>query len=90
MPNVLIEALQCKTYIISTNCPTGPDELLNKGKFGTLIKVGDYVELSKKKLLNFQKNRSSYNKKINDGFKSLHRFDNKKNLNKLLKIIYSL
>lgn len=89
MPNVLIEALQCKTYIISTNCPTGPDELLNKGKFGTLIKVGDYVELSKK-IIEFSKKKSSYNKKINYGFKSLHRFDNNKNLNKLLKIIYNL
>ena len=31
-PNVLIEAQYLKKYIISTNCPTGPREILNNGK----------------------------------------------------------
>ena len=46
MPNVLLEAQVLKTYIISSNCPTGPREILLKGKAGSLFKVGDYIKLS--------------------------------------------
>ena len=38
-PNVLVEALFLKKFVISTNCPTGPDEILNKGKFGKLLRL---------------------------------------------------
>ena len=76
MPNVLIEALQCKTYIIATDCPTGPKELLNNGRYGTLFKVGDYIQLANQ-IIEFSKNKSSFNKKINKGYKSLNRFDNR-------------
>ena len=48
LPNVLIEAQYLKKYIISTNCKTGPKEILLNGKLGTLVKVGDYLNLKKK------------------------------------------
>ena len=47
LPTVLIEALICNKMIISSNCPTGPKEILLKESCGRLFKVGDYKELSK-------------------------------------------
>jgi glycosyltransferase involved in cell wall biosynthesis len=40
LPNILLEAQYLKKYIISTNCPTGPSEILSNGNYGTLIKIG--------------------------------------------------
>lgn len=36
-----------KKIIISSDCPTGPSEILLNGKCGFLYKTGDYVNLSK-------------------------------------------
>ncbi len=44
--NVIVEALECGTPIVSTNCPSGPSEILENGKYGTLVPVGDYIKLS--------------------------------------------
>lgn len=41
LPTVLIEALACGCPIVSTDCPSGPDEILAGGKFGTLTPVGE-------------------------------------------------
>ena len=45
-PAVLLEALLCKKMIISSDCMTGPKEILENGKDGELFKVGDSIELS--------------------------------------------
>ena len=41
MPGVLIEALACGTPVVSTNCPSGPDEVLEDGRYGPLLPMGD-------------------------------------------------
>lgn len=46
MPNVLVEAMMCGCTPVSTNCPTGPSELLRDGKYGYLVPVGDCVAIA--------------------------------------------
>ncbi len=44
--NVLIEALSFGCAVISTDCPVGPRELLEGGRWGTLVPVGDSEALA--------------------------------------------
>jgi glycosyltransferase involved in cell wall biosynthesis len=37
----LAEALACGAQIVSTDCPNGPAEILDHGKYGRLVPVGD-------------------------------------------------
>jgi len=45
-PNVLLEALRRGVGIVATDCPTGPREVLDDGRYGVLAPVGDPAALS--------------------------------------------
>ena len=46
LPTVLIEAMALGIPVVSTNCKSGPEEILNQGEFGNLVPVGDSDAMS--------------------------------------------
>jgi glycosyltransferase involved in cell wall biosynthesis len=88
LPNVLLESLSIKKPVISSDCPTGPKEILDNGLGGLLFKTGNVNDLIKK-IIFFQKNLNKCKKKALYGHKRLSRFNSKKNLNKYVKLINS-
>ena len=84
-PNVLIEALSLKKYVISSNCPTGPKEILGNGKYGSLFRLQNYKQLAKI-LINFKLN-SSAKKKISDGIKTIKIYNHNDKCDAYLKVL---
>ena len=46
LPNVLVEAMMCGCTPVATDCPTGPREVLDNGKYGYLVKPRDPKSIS--------------------------------------------
>jgi glycosyltransferase involved in cell wall biosynthesis len=46
LPTVLIEAMAGGTRVVSTDCKSGPAEILENGQYGKLVPVGDIEGLA--------------------------------------------
>lgn len=60
--NVLVEAMALGTPVIATDCPSGPAEILEGGKWGRLVPVGNVEALAK-----------AISKSLKDGFSATER-----------------
>jgi len=47
LPTALIEAMACGCPVVSTDCPSGPQEILVGGQYGALVPIQDSKSLSK-------------------------------------------
>ena len=54
LSNTILESLSIGTNVISTNCPFGPTEILEDGKWGDLVNVGNYKQMSESIIKNLK------------------------------------
>ncbi len=60
-PNVLREALVLQKKVISTDCPSGAKEILENGRLGELVEVGDASQFSERLYAVIRQNRNVEN-----------------------------
>ena len=89
LPNVILEAISMKKLVISSDCPSGPSEILLKGRAGYLFKPKSYKELASKIYFRY-KNKKISKKKIELASKTLKKYDIKKNTKEFIKVIESI
>lgn len=81
-PNVLLEAAIKRKYIISSDCPTGPKEIIKYYKYGELYKKNSIYQLRKifekisisKKIFSKNKKKISLNHAIFDSQNNLKKY----------------
>tara|TARA_Y100000590_G_scaffold465489_1_gene637936 strand:+ start:2186 stop:3319 length:1134 start_codon:yes stop_codon:yes gene_type:complete len=66
--NVIVESLQFGLQVVSTDCLSGPSEILAKGEYGTLVPISNPIKLyqSMKKVLEIKYNKKKLIKRSLD------------------------
>lgn len=64
--NVLVETLAVNTPIVSTDCPSGPSEILKNGEYGILVPVNNEIKLAEGiiKSLNSNNNKNLHERAL--------------------------
>ncbi|MBN2570039.1 MAG: glycosyltransferase [Deltaproteobacteria bacterium] len=47
LPNALLQAAAVGTHVVATDCPSGPKEILEQGRWGKLVPVGDVEAMAR-------------------------------------------
>ena len=82
-PNSIIESLVLDLPVISSNCNSGPDEILLKGRGGFIFEKKNFEELADKVDL-YMKKKSIFKKKLNLAKTKIFRFEEKKVISEYL------
>ena len=86
MPNVLLEGLYNQIPIVSSDCESGPREILKNQKYGYMSPINDQKKLTEKVLFVLS-NQAEALKKSKLGYLSLARFNYEKQCEKYFKLL---
>ena len=64
LPGVLIEALALGTPVVATDCPSGPREILEDGKWGGVVPVGDAKAMAEAILETIEEGRRPFSEEF--------------------------
>jgi glycosyltransferase involved in cell wall biosynthesis len=72
-PNVILEAMACGVPVISTDCPSGPNEIITNGKNGMLVPPADEEKLADA-ILTLLRNENIRKKFSEEGIRRVEEF----------------
>ena len=72
MPNALLEAMACRVPVLVTDCPHGPREILEGGKYGRLVPPQDVPSLTAA-IANAMDQVQSWQAKVDEAFLHVQR-----------------
>ncbi|MEN2996829.1 MAG: glycosyltransferase [Acetomicrobium sp.] len=73
LPNVIIQAMVCGTPVVATDCPSGPREILEDGRYGRLAPPGDWGKIADEIFLSLSKVHKQQENKERANFFSVDR-----------------